>query len=69
MSSISPELTWEDSPRLPPLALQRPPLRTRTLTYQLSPTGSTSGHWSRGKQNDYIASDLIITSSLLFILW
>lgn len=63
---------WADLgrlPRLPLLALLRPPLPSRTFTYQLSPTGSTSGHWRRGKQNDYIASDLIIASSLLFILW
>lgn len=36
------------TPRLPPLALLRPLLCTRTFTSQLSPTGSTSGHRRAG---------------------
>lgn len=66
-------LPWADLGRLPPAASTHSPEtfapHTRKLTYQLSPTGSTSGHQCMGKHHDYIASNLIITSSLLFILW
>lgn len=65
---------WADLGRLPPPAAstRSPETSTPNKNAHLSAVSHRFNQWTLAveeKQNDYIASDLIITSSLLFILW